>query len=68
MHFRQLIISITCIWISTSSYSQGFEKFEALNQKGDSAYSAKNYALSSRYYEQAIQLPLVLKPDFHEYN
>ncbi len=46
-----------------SSYGQDFKKFDSLGIKADSAYKARNYSLSAKYYENAIQLREDEKPE-----
>ncbi|HCW06994.1 MAG TPA: hypothetical protein DGG95_06480 [Cytophagales bacterium] len=63
MKFQRIIlIGFSCCLISVG-FSQDFKQFERLKKRADSALNAKNYSLSSNYYEQAIHLPENEKPE-----
>jgi hypothetical protein len=57
-------ISFLISFISISKiFSQSFPEFEKLRNKADSACQAKNYSLSAEFYESALRLPEMKKPE-----
>jgi hypothetical protein len=64
MSFQILSLLAICFGSVLSGYCQNFKQFESLTGKADSAKNAKNYSLSEKYYEQAMQLAENQKPEF----
>jgi hypothetical protein len=54
---------VFCLLLPLEIFSQNFPEFDKLKQKADSAYDIKSYSLSIRYYDSALSLPPIKRPE-----